>query len=194
MVGLEPTRPHDHRILSAARIPFHHIGINKLEPVMLRPIVDVKPFTSSLTSNCLVMSEDNQSAPVSSHQILSGRQTPAVTHLLYRVSDFELGEDYPASDNVSSHSAGISSGLPFLPARTLQQGFHLYFRISPRMPDPTKGQWENAPWKTLWTTLRSGEKLALCRYPRSLPLLLSRAIFSRAIRGGRNNRTRTCGL
>ena len=83
MVGLEPTRPHDHRILSAARIPFHHIGINKLESVMLRPIVDVKPFTSSLISNCLVMSEDNQSAPVSSHQILSGRQTPAVTPRRY---------------------------------------------------------------------------------------------------------------
>ena len=76
---------------------------------MLRPIADIKPFTSYPISNRLVMGEDNQSAPVSSHQILSGRQTPAVTHPLYRVSDFELGEDYPASDNVSSHSVGISS-------------------------------------------------------------------------------------
>lgn len=42
---------------------------------MRRPIVDIKPFTSSLISNCLVMSEDNQSAPVSSHQILNRRRT-----------------------------------------------------------------------------------------------------------------------
>ena len=27
MVGLEPTRPHGHKILSLARLPFHHTGI-----------------------------------------------------------------------------------------------------------------------------------------------------------------------
>lgn len=62
-----------HLILSQTSLPFHHSGMNKIESVMRRPIADIKPFTSSLISNCLVMSEDNQSVPVSSHQILDGR-------------------------------------------------------------------------------------------------------------------------
>ena len=41
---------------------------------MRRPIVDIKPFTSSLISNCLVMSENNQAAPVSTHLILNRRR------------------------------------------------------------------------------------------------------------------------
>lgn len=64
---------------------------------------------------------------VSGHIVIGGRQTPAVTHFLYRVSDFELGEDYTASYHVSSHSVGISFR------------FHLYFRISTHKTGPHKG-------------------------------------------------------
>ena len=79
---------------------------------MLRPIADIKPFTSYPISNRLVMGEDNQSAPVSSHQILSGHSHASdYDPNVYRVSSFESGEDYLSGGDVSSLSVDISSGF-----------------------------------------------------------------------------------
>ena len=64
----------------------HKLLAKKIEFVMLCPIVDIKPFTSFPVSKCLVTGEGYQSAPIPSHQILSGRQTPAVTTLIYDIS------------------------------------------------------------------------------------------------------------
>ena len=53
VVGLEPTSPHRHLILSQARIPFHHTGISHLS---------VAHHFSSVTGENLTISEDQISA------------------------------------------------------------------------------------------------------------------------------------